>query len=95
MLSIKFVEMNLKDLLFENIFVLIDIKPTWLEWSPWGNCSRTCDGGERIRYRTCKNDTSQCKQQLKCDGSDKQIQPCNTEKCRKSKNRGKKKMKII
>jgi hypothetical protein len=65
------------------IFVEIEKKPMWSEWSPWGNCSGTCDGGERFRYRTCKNETNQCKQQVTCEGSDKQIQPCNTEKCGK------------
>ncbi len=65
------------------ISVWIEKKPTWSEWSPWGNCSQTCDGGERIRYRTCQNDISKCQQQLTCQGSDKQIEPCNTEKCRK------------
>jgi hypothetical protein len=72
-------------LLLKIVSVLIEKEPTWSEWSPWGNCSQTCNGGERIRYRTCKNDTSQCKQQLTCKGSDKQIEPCNTEKCRKWK----------
>ncbi len=56
-----------------------------MEWSPWGHCSRTCDGGERIRYRICQNDTNKCKQELTCKGSNKQIEPCNTEKCRKWK----------
>ncbi|CAF3386132.1 unnamed protein product [Rotaria sp. Silwood1] len=56
-------------------------KPTWSEWSPWENCSQACNGGERIRYRTCIKDTSHCQQQITCDGSDKQIEPCNTESC--------------
>ncbi|CAF2056938.1 unnamed protein product, partial [Rotaria magnacalcarata] len=56
-------------------------KPTWSDWSPWGKCSQLCNGGERIRSRTCKNDVSQCKQGIICEGSDKQIEPCNTRQC--------------
>jgi hypothetical protein len=81
MLSNKFVEINV-DHFFE-FSLTIDKKPTWSEWSPWENCSHTCNGGERVRYRTCKNDTSKCNQPLTCDGSDKQIEPCNTIQCGK------------
>ena len=58
-------------------------RSSWSEWSSWGNCSRVCNGGERMRYRTCKMQTDQCQQQIPCVGSDRQIEPCNTEKCRK------------
>ncbi|CAM4908393.1 unnamed protein product [Rotaria socialis] len=55
--------------------------PTWSGWSPWSKCSQLCNGGERIRSRTCKNDASHCKQGIICEGSDKQIEPCNTGQC--------------
>lgn len=86
MLRFKLVNTNFGTLSLENHFLFkkkIDKKPVWSEWSPWGNCSQTCNGGERIRTRTCKRDTSQCTQYVDCEGSDKQIEPCNTNKCRK------------
>lgn len=59
----------------------IETKPTWSEWGPWEDCSQACDGGERTRYRTCQTNPSDCQQKLKCKGSNKQIEPCNTALC--------------
>lgn len=68
----------------EELSFPIEVKPTWSEWSDWGECSQGCAGGERTRYRTCQNAKNQCQQQITCSGADKQIEPCNTGSCRES-----------
>ncbi|TKS74334.1 Hemicentin-1 Fibulin-6 [Collichthys lucidus] len=34
---------------------LCPISGNWGPWSSWGSCSKTCNGGQMRRYRTCDN----------------------------------------
>uniref|UniRef100_A0A8D2B9D0 Hemicentin-1 n=1 Tax=Sciurus vulgaris TaxID=55149 RepID=A0A8D2B9D0_SCIVU len=52
----------------------------WSPWSGWGTCSRTCDGGQMRRYRTCDNPRPSHGGRA-CVGPDTQIQRCNTDLC--------------
>ena len=42
------------------------------EWSPWKDCSATCEGFTR-RQRFCKDEH--------CEGEKEQIRPCGVQKC--------------
>uniref|UniRef100_A0A8C8E9P1 Uncharacterized protein n=1 Tax=Otus sunia TaxID=257818 RepID=A0A8C8E9P1_9STRI len=46
----------------------------WGAWSPWGPCSVSCGGGERLRRRQCQGPA--------CPGLGLQSQMCNTHVCR-------------
>ncbi|XP_068397521.1 hemicentin-1 isoform X4 [Eschrichtius robustus] len=52
----------------------------WSPWSGWGMCSRTCNGGQMRRYRTCDNPRPSNGGRA-CGGPDSQIQRCNTDIC--------------
>ncbi|KAI7799480.1 hemicentin-1 isoform X1 [Triplophysa rosa] len=52
----------------------------WGPWNSWGSCSRTCNGGQMRRYRTCDNPRP-ANGGRACTGSDAQIQKCNTASC--------------
>ncbi len=59
--------------------------PTWTEWTPWTACTKTCEGGKRVRTRECKVPASLGKQLLAlfCPGKGKVIEDCNTDPCPK------------
>ncbi|XP_065689130.1 SCO-spondin-like [Patagioenas fasciata] len=48
----------------------------WGAWSPWGPCSVSCGGGERLRRRQC--------QQPVCPGLGLESQLCNSQVCREA-----------
>ncbi|XP_039591708.1 hemicentin-1 isoform X2 [Polypterus senegalus] len=52
----------------------------WGPWNSWGSCSRTCNGGQMRRYRTCDNPRP-ANGGRACAGADTQIQRCNTDIC--------------
>lgn len=52
----------------------------WSPWSGWGICSRSCNGGQMRRYRTCDNPHPSNGGRA-CGGPDSQIQRCNTDPC--------------
>ncbi|XP_068809626.1 hemicentin-1 isoform X3 [Struthio camelus] len=56
------------------------IHGNWGPWSSWGTCSRTCNGGQMRRYRTCDNPRPASGGRA-CAGADTQIQRCGTEIC--------------
>nr|XP_005290755.1 hemicentin-1 isoform X1 [Chrysemys picta bellii] len=56
------------------------IHGNWGPWSGWGTCSRTCNGGQMRRYRTCDNPRP-VNGGRACAGADTQIQRCNTDLC--------------
>ena len=42
-------------------------------WGQWSDCSETCGGGKKIRYRDCPSNS--------CIGESSQTELCNTETC--------------
>ncbi|XP_067452563.1 hemicentin-1 isoform X1 [Thunnus thynnus] len=56
------------------------ISGNWGPWSSWGSCSKTCNGGQMRRYRTCDNPRP-ANGGRECAGSDTQIQRCSTANC--------------
>ncbi|TRZ02412.1 hypothetical protein DNTS_034467 [Danionella cerebrum] len=52
----------------------------WGPWNSWGSCSRSCNGGQMRRYRTCDNPRP-ANGGRACSGSDSQVQKCNTVSC--------------
>uniref|UniRef100_A0A3Q3ALP3 Hemicentin 1 n=1 Tax=Kryptolebias marmoratus TaxID=37003 RepID=A0A3Q3ALP3_KRYMA len=52
----------------------------WGPWSSWGSCSKTCNGGQMRRYRTCDNPRPVHGGRA-CAGADAQIQRCGTADC--------------
>ncbi|KAK2540204.1 Hmcn1 [Columba guinea] len=56
------------------------IHGNWGPWSSWGTCSRTCNGGQMRRYRTCDNPRPASGGRA-CAGADVQIQRCSSELC--------------
>ena len=49
----------------------------WLAWSPWTDCTVTCDGGVRARSRECDGGTAD----LKCVGDESQNLECEKWRC--------------
>ncbi|XP_017276034.1 hemicentin-1 isoform X1 [Kryptolebias marmoratus] len=56
------------------------ISGNWGPWSSWGSCSKTCNGGQMRRYRTCDNPRPVHGGRA-CAGADAQIQRCGTADC--------------
>uniref|UniRef100_A0A3Q1B6M5 Hemicentin-1 n=1 Tax=Amphiprion ocellaris TaxID=80972 RepID=A0A3Q1B6M5_AMPOC len=56
------------------------INGNWGPWSSWGSCSKTCNGGQMRRYRTCDNPRP-ANGGRACAGADTQIQRCSTVNC--------------
>ncbi|CAM9592142.1 unnamed protein product [Lampetra fluviatilis] len=52
----------------------------WAPWSGWGPCSRSCNGGQARRHRTCDNPRPASGGRA-CVGSDSQMQQCHGEPC--------------
>lgn len=48
-------------------------------WTPWTECSKSCDVGQQYRERTIKTDL--LSNGLPCDDDTKQTRPCNTIGC--------------
>ena len=52
----------------------------WNSWSPWGDCSVTCGGSIKQRYRLC-NDPEPSNGGADCEGEAVEVEECNTQKC--------------
>ncbi|XP_053325662.1 hemicentin-1 [Spea bombifrons] len=59
---------------------LCPVHGNWGSWSPWGPCSRTCNGGQMRRYRACDNPAPSHSGRA-CTGPDTEINKCNTDVC--------------
>ncbi|KAG5319898.1 SEM5B protein, partial [Acromyrmex heyeri] len=56
----------------------------WSIWGPWHACTRPCNGGVRLRKRTCDSPSPK-KGGVECPGCDFQIEECNNHKCAETK----------
>ncbi|XP_066533975.1 hemicentin-1 [Hoplias malabaricus] len=56
------------------------VNGNWGPWNSWGSCSRTCNGGQMRRYRTCDNPRP-ANGGRACAGTDTEIQKCSTASC--------------
>ena len=50
----------------------------WGNWGPWGMCSKTCDGGIRLRNRII---SEQAKHGGDCEATSTDMEPCNVVAC--------------
>lgn len=57
-----------------SIPLYIDSGGSWSDWSSWSSCSQTCNGGRRSRTRACEDGAD-------CEGSNIDIEQCNTQAC--------------
>ncbi|XP_063770645.1 cartilage intermediate layer protein 2 [Pseudophryne corroboree] len=48
----------------------------WSAWSAWAPCTKTCEGGESVRRRTCSS------KGIPCSGRSFQVQKCGKSRCR-------------
>lgn len=51
----------------------------WSEWGLWDDCSVTCGGGARIRFRYCKKHGASARSG--CPGKRYEVELCNVETC--------------
>ena len=65
------------------------INGKYTRWTTWTQCSKTCGGGVRERYRSCTNPAPFGKGK-NCNrfGKPRAVEKCNTKKCPKGKKRG-------
>ena len=52
----------------------------WGQWSTWGICSVSCNGGKSSRMRTCDDPRPQ-NGGLPCSGVSSEFGDCNTQAC--------------
>ena len=52
----------------------------WSAWDEWSSCSKTCDGGEKQRYRTCTNPKPKPSGR-DCYGRNWEDEYCNQDAC--------------
>lgn len=65
---------------FDILAFFLSVSGNWGPWSSWGSCSKTCNGGQMRRYRTCDNPRP-ANGGRACAGADTQIQRCSTANC--------------
>lgn len=64
--------------MFNPVFAIVH--GNWAVWTEWGDCSASCDGGQRRRFRTCTNPSPRHNGR-QCLGMPTDTEACNTEKC--------------
>lgn len=52
----------------------------WMDWTVWGPCNTTCDGGTQQRYRECNNPYPE-HGGSNCTGEHYRLQQCNNNHC--------------
>ncbi|CAC5368784.1 HMCN [Mytilus coruscus] len=63
-----------------NITVTLPVNGHFEEWREWDDCSVTCGGGQRFRYRIC-NHPPPSDGGSNCSGATKQSDTCSNNKC--------------
>jgi len=59
---------------------ILKVDGMWADWSEWSSCNVTCEGGIRIKHRTCTNPHPKFGG-LPCVGSDSDTSVCNDNPC--------------
>ena len=61
---------------------LLSVHGGYTEWSPWSQCSKSCDGGKQDRSRSCTN-PQPANEGKDCSllGRDNDSRTCNTYRC--------------
>ncbi|XP_076434596.1 bone morphogenetic protein 1-like [Babylonia areolata] len=59
----------------------------WGVWTDWGQCSSSCGGGRKYRYRKCDSPPPVGKGQP-CQGRDREVSTCNLDSCQVASNCG-------
>ena len=70
---------SIKRKFFPTINVL-GVDGMWSAWNEWSSCSKTCDGGEKQRHRTCTNPKPKPPGRS-CNGRSWEEQYCNQDEC--------------
>ena len=55
--------------------------PMWTEWGEWTDCSATCGGGKRRKYRQCVDHQGGLVDISNCPGPESMSKDCNTQDC--------------
>ena len=61
-------------------FLFLVVDGVWTLWADFGDCSKTCGGGEQSRNRSCSNPAPLNGGQ-DCDGDAVETQACSTDAC--------------
>ena len=60
----------------ESVECNVERCPFWREWTPFGMCSVSCNGGIRNRTRMCANGSPGV---IGCEGLSREVMTCNDE----------------
>ncbi|KAK2160189.1 hypothetical protein LSH36_138g02083 [Paralvinella palmiformis] len=52
--------------------------PIWLDWSPWSDCTATCEQGTTVRHRRCFGELLGY---FECDGNSYELDFCDLDSC--------------
>lgn len=55
------------------------VNARWSDWSPWRECTVTCEGGMQVRERNVERQANDCGEAL--TGAMEEYKLCNTQKC--------------
>ncbi|XP_052065714.1 receptor-type tyrosine-protein phosphatase mu-like isoform X2 [Mytilus californianus] len=63
-----------------NVMVTVTVNGSWGYWSAWNECTVSCGGGQRLRYRICNNPPASGGGST-CSGDNKEADNCSNNKC--------------
>ena len=76
----RFLQVN--RLLFFIFLSILLVNGGYSDWGPYGECSKTCGGGEQTRIRTCTNPPpSHDGEDCSGLGPDSSTKKCNIQEC--------------